>query len=475
MASVLEKKDHNVVMLTLDVTPEAFGEALQRSFRKNANRFMIPGFRKGKAPMSLVTKYYGEGVLYEDAIDFAANPAYKEAVEEHGIEPVSQPEIDILDIGREKGLKFTVTVTVKPEVTLGQYLGVEAEKPEFPVQDTAIEAELKRVQERNSRMIPVEDRPIQDGDTANIDYEGSVDGIPFDGGKGAAYDLKIGSNSFIPGFEEQLIGHAAGESFEIQVTFPEDYSSEELAGQVATFAVTVNSIKVTELPQLDDEFAKDVSEFETLAEYKEDLRKKQEVNAASRSQSIFEENVVQAVAANATVDIPHIMIDREIEQMIEEQRNQMRYQGFELEQYLSYMGQTLDTYKEQMHGAAENRVRTGLVLEKIAETEAIKATEEEIEAEIEKMAKSYSMKAEDIKSRITGDEDNFVTQSIIRRKTVELLVANAVPVEPKPEPAEAVAEATAVPEQTEQNATAEPESAEEIATTLPETDEEAIK
>ncbi|MDW7655576.1 MAG: trigger factor [Bacillota bacterium] len=444
MASVLEKKEDNVVMLTIDVTPEAFGEALQRSFRKNVNRFMIPGFRKGKAPMNLVTKYYGEGVLYEDAIDFAANPAYAAAVEEQGIEPVSQPEIDIVDIGREKGLKFTVTVTVKPEVTLGQYLEVEAVKPEFPVEDAAIEAELKRVQERNSRMIPVEDRPIQDGDTANIDYEGSVDGVPFEGGKGASYDLKIGSNTFIPGFEAQMIGHNSGESFDIQVQFPAEYGNEELAGKEATFAVTINSVKMTELPELDDEFAKDVSEFETLDAYKEDLRKKQETNAVNRANGIFEENVIKAVAANATVDIPHIMVDHEIEQMIEEQRNQMRYQGFELEQYLSYMGQTIDTFKEQMHEPAEDRVRTRLVLEKIAKEEAVAASEEEIEAEIEKMATTYNMKAEDIKSRITDEKDNFVTETIIRRKTVELLVAKAIPVAPPPELAEDPVEAKEV-------------------------------
>jgi trigger factor len=285
-------------------------------------------------------------------------------------------------------------------------------------------------------MIPVEDRPIQDGDTANIDYEGSVDGVPFDGGKGASYDLKIGSNTFIPGFEAQMIGHNSGESFDIQVQFPDDYGNEELAGKEATFAVTINSVKMTELPELDDEFAKDVSEFETLDDYKADLRKKQETNAENRANGIFEENVIKAVAANATVDIPHVMVDHEIEQMVEEQRGQMRYQGFELEQYLSYMGQTIDTYKEQMHEPAEDRVRTRLVLEKIAKEEAVAASEEEIEAEIEKMAAMYNMKAEDIKSRITDEKDNFVSETIIRRKTVELVVAKAIPVAPPPELAE---------------------------------------
>ena len=434
MASVLEKKENNVVTLSVDVTPEAFADALQRSFKKNANQFMIPGFRKGKAPMGLVTKYYGEGVLYEDAIDFAANPAYAEAIKEHGLEPVAQPEIEITEIGREKGLKFTVSVTVKPEVALGEYLGVEAVKPEFPVEDKDVDDELKRIQERNSRMIPVEDRAIQDGDTANIDYEGSIDSVPFDGGKGASYDLKIGSKTFIPGFEEQLIGHNSGESLEIKVTFPESYGSEELAGKEAIFAVTINDVKTAELPELDDEFAKDVSEFETLEEYKESLRKKQEENAANRANGIYEENVIKAVADNAVIDLPHVMIDQEIERMVDEQRNQMRYQGLELEQYLSYMGQTLDTFTEQLHEPAENRVKTRLVLETIAKAENVTASDEEIEEEIEKMAKMYNMTVEDIKSRLPDMKDSFVTETIIQRKTVERLVAQAKPVAPPPEP-----------------------------------------
>jgi trigger factor len=435
MASVLEKKEEHKVVLTIDLSAEVFNEALQRSFKKNANQFMIPGFRKGKAPMALVTKYYGEGVLYEDAIDMAVNPAYAEAIKEHGIEPVSQPELDVLDIGRDKGLKFTVTVTVKPEVTLGQYQGVEAVKPEFPVDDASVEQELKRMQERNSRLIPVEDRPIQDGDTANIDYEGSVDGVPFDGGKGASYDLKIGSKTFIPGFEEQLIGHNNGESFDIDVQFPDDYNNEDLAGKQAVFAVTVNSVKMNELPELDDEFAKDVSEFDTLAEYKESLRKKQEENAAQRANGMFEENVIQAVTANAEVDVPHVMIHQEMDRMYDEQSNQMRYQGFEMEQYLSYMGQTADGFKAQLHEPAEQRIRTRLVLEAIAKAENVTATEEEIAAEIETMATQYGMSAEDLKARLPVDgEDNFVADAVVHRKTVAMLVEKAVPVAPPPEP-----------------------------------------
>jgi trigger factor len=433
MGSVLENKEKNVVQLTIDVEPEVFQDAMQKAFRKNANRFMIPGFRKGKAPMSLVTKYYGEGVLYEDAIDLAANPAYTAAIEEHSIEPVSQPEIDILDIGREKGLKFSVTVTVKPEVTLGDYKGVEAVKPEFPVEDQAVEEELKRIQERNSRMIPVEDRPVQEDDTVNIDYEGFMGDEAFEGGQGSDYDLKIGSKTFIPGFEKQLIGHETGESLTLTVNFPDDYNNDELAGKEATFKVKINSIKVRELPELDDEFAKDVSECDTLEAYKADLRKKLEEDAQKRTDAAFEENVIRAVTEKAQVDIPEVMVEQEVDRMVDEQRNQMLYQGFELEQYLKYMGQTLDQFKEHMADPARERVRTRLVLEAIAKAESVTASEEEVSEEVEKMAKMYNMPVDDLKKRIPEGEDNFVVDAVVHRKAVEMLVKNAVPVAPPPE------------------------------------------
>ena len=380
--------------------------------------------------MSIVTKYYGEGVLYDDAIEFAATPAYAAAIDEHGLEPVVRPEMDILEISRETGMKFTVTITVKPEVELGQYRDVEVIMPEYTVSDEDVEKELLRIQERNSRLIPVEDRAVQEGDTANIDYEGFLNEVPFEGGKGASYDLKIGSNIFIPGFEEQLIGHHAGESFDIDVTCPEDYANEELKGQ-AVFKVTINEIKIRELPVLDDEFAKDVSEFDTLTSTgrvcvpTDGIRPK-------RAEGEFKDNVVKTVVANATVDIPNVMIDQEIDRMAAEQRNQMRYQGIELEQYLEYLGQTLDAFKEQMRETAENRIRTQLVMEAISKKEEIQADPEEIEEEIERMATMYGMKAEDLRERIPVGEDDFVEESVISRKTVELLTASAVKI-PQPE------------------------------------------
>ena len=433
MASVMEKKENNVVVLTIDVSPESFADALQRSFKKNAGRFSVPGFRKGKAPMHIVTKYYGEGVLYDDAIDFAANPAYLAAIAEHGITPVSRPDLDIQSISRDEGMKFTVQVTVKPEVELGQYIGVEAVMPEYPVTDADVERDLSRTQERNARLVPVEGRGIETGDTANIDYEGLKDGVAFEGGTGASYDLKIGSNTFIPGFEDALIGKTAGEEFELPITFPEDYGHAELAGAAVVFNVKVNEVKFREMPVLDDEFAKDVSEFDTLDEYKASIRTKLEENAASRAKGGFEDNVVKAVVANATIDVPAAMIDSEIDQMVNEQSQQMRYQGFELEQYLGYIGQTIETFREQLRDSAETRVRTSLVLEAIAAKEDIQASEEEIDEEIGRMAQLYGMTKEDLKSRIAPGENSFVAESVVRNKTIALLTEKAVQVAPPPE------------------------------------------
>lgn len=428
MASVMEKKENNVVVLTIDVSPEAFADALQRSFKKNAGKFNVPGFRKGKAPMHLVTKYYGEGVLYDDAIDFAANPAYIEAIAEHKLQPVSRPDLDIQSISREEGLKFTIEITVKPEVVLGSYLGVEAQAPAFLVSDEDVDRDLQRVQERNARLVPVEGRAIEDGDTANIDYEGLKAGVPFDGGKGASYDLKIGSGTFIPGFEDALIGKSAGESFELPITFPADYGSADLAGQDVIFKVTVNEVKFREMPVLDDDFAKDVSEFDTLAEYKDSLRKKLEESAENRAKGAFEDNVIKAVVNNATIDVPAVMIERELDSMVDEQNQQMRYQGFELEQYLGYIGQTIADFREQLKESAQVRVRTNLVLEAIAAKEAIEASESDIDEEITRMAALYNMSAEDLKSRLAPGDNSFVVDSVIRNKTVALLTGKAIKV-----------------------------------------------
>lgn len=429
--SSIEKKD-NIVVISLEASAEEFKDAMMKSFNKNKNRFQIPGFRKGKAPYKLVMQYYGEGALYDDAIDFIVNPQYSEAIKEHDLKVVSRPELDIQEIGEDKGMKYTITVTVKPEVELGQYEGVEATYRYVAPTDETVENELKRQQERNGRKVPVEDRAVADGDIVTIDYEGFVDGVAFDGGKDEGYDLTIGSNSFIPGFEEQLIGHNIDEEFPITVTFPEDYHAENLKGKEATFQIKIHAIKVKELPELNDDFAKDVSEFDTLDEYKADILKTQSEQAEKAAKDSFENEVVKVVCENAKVDIPSCMVDTEVDNMIDEQSYRMRAQGIALETYLQYMGQTMDEYKLGLRTMAETRVKTSLVIEACGKAMNIEATDADVEEEAEKIASQYGMKKEDFLARIAGN-DQFIRDSIVGRKTVDALTEKAKKVEPKEE------------------------------------------
>ena len=428
MASLMEKKENNVVVLTIDVSKEDFAAAIQQSFQKNKNRFQIPGFRKGKAPYHMVKQYYGEGVFYDDAIDFAVNPTYAAAVKEHGLKVVSKPDLEILDIGAEKGLKFSITVTVKPEVTLGAYLGVEAPYHFHEASEEDVQKELDRVLERNSRLVPVEDRPAAADDTVTIDYEGFLKGVAFEGGKADGYDLKIGSNSFIPGFEEQLVGHSVDEEFPITVTFPEEYHSEDLKGQEVTFQIKVHAIKTRELPVLDDEFAKDVSEFDTLEEYKADILAKKQEQALAHAVADFQNAVVKAACDNAVVDIPDVMVDAEVDQLADEQATRMKYQGIELEQYLQYVGQTMEDFRAGLVPVAKVRVKSNLVIEAIAKAEKIEVTDEDVDAEAEKMAAQYNMKKEELLSRLGGN-DGFIRDSIAAQKAVDLITEAAVKVD----------------------------------------------
>ncbi len=430
--SSVEKKDNNIVVISLEASAEEFKAALQKSFNKNKNRFQIPGFRKGKAPFNLVKQYYGEGVLYDDAIDFVVNPAYTEAIKEHNLEVVSRPELDIQEIGEDKGIKYTISVTVKPEVELGKYEGVEAAYSYTAPTDETVEAELKRLQDRNGRMVPVEGRAVEDGDTVTIDYEGFVDGVAFEGGKAEGHDLKIGSNSFIPGFEDQLIGHNIDEEFPITVTFPEDYHAENLKGKEATFQIKLHAIKVKELPELDDDFAKDVSEFDTLDEYKADILKTQTEQAEKAAKDRFENEVVKVVCENAKVDIPECMVETEIDSMIDEQNYRMRSQGLDLNMYLQYMGQTMEEYRKGIRTMAETRVKSSLVLEACAKAMNIEATDADVEEEAEKLAAQYGMKKDDFMARIK-DNDSFLRESIVGRKTVDALAEKAIKTEPKEE------------------------------------------
>lgn len=432
MASNIERKEHNIVEFTIEFSADDFNAAMNRAFKKNAGRFSIPGFRKGKAPIGMVKRYYGEGVLYDDAIDDIVNPAYSEAVEEHKIDPVSRPELDILEIGSDKGLKVKIQVTVKPDVQLGEYKGVEAVRPVVNITDEQVEQELKRVQERNSRMVPVDDRAVQDGDTANINYEGLKDGVPFEGGTAEDHDLVIGSGSFIPGFEDQIIGHDPGDEFDVELSFPEEYHAEELAGQPVVFKVRLNSIKVKEVPELDDEFAKDVSEFDTLAEYKESLREDLKKNADHAADHEFEGNCLKVAAANASIDLPEVMIENEIDQIVKNQEDQMRGMGFGLEQYLGYLGQSMDDFRATLRDDAESRVRVSLTLEAIAAAEGIEVTEEDRNEELDRMAEQYGLERSRLE-QIFGAQSDLMDGDIKMRKAANLVKDNAVAIDPPAE------------------------------------------
>lgn len=435
MASTIEKKEHSQVVITFDASKEAWNEALKKSYGKNKNRFQIPGFRKGKVPYQLVCQYYGEGVLYEDAINELANSEYPEAVKEHDLKVVSRPELDVTEIN-DDGIKYTITVYVKPEFELGQYEGVEVPYKDQVVTDEDVDAEIERMRKRNASLEEVEDRPAQEGDTVTIDYEGFKDGVAFEGGKGEGYNLKLGSKSFIPGFEEQVAGHSTGEEFTIEVKFPEDYHAEDLKGADATFNVKIHAIKNEVVPELDDEFAKDVSEFDTLDELKADIRAKQQEKADKDNKAAFENETVRAVCDNCEIDIPDSMIQNEVEQMADDQAARMSNQGIALDMYLQYVGQSMEDFKKSLEPMARVRVKSSLVIEKITEKIDPEVTEEDYNEELTSIANSYKIDVEEVKKSI-GEDSAFLKDSIRARKTVEYLASKAIKVEPKePEAAE---------------------------------------
>ena len=429
MASTIEKKEHSQVVISLEANKEEWNAALKKSYNKNKNRFQVPGFRKGKVPYQLVCQYYGEGVLFEDAMNEIANEQYPEAVKEHDLKVVSRPEMDVQDINDE-GIKYTVTVYVKPEFELGQYEGVEVPFKDKVVTDEDVDAEIERMRKRNASLEEVEDRPAQEGDTVTIDYEGFKDGVAFEGGKGEGYNLKLGSKSFIPGFEEQVAGHSTGENFAIEVKFPEDYHAEDLKGADATFNVTIHAIKTEVVPELDDEFAKDVSEFDTLDELKADVRAKQQERADKDNKAGFENETVRAVCDNCEIDIPQSMIDNEVEQMAQDQAARMSNQGIALDMYLQYVGQSMDDFKKSLEPMARVRVKSSLVIEKITEKIDPDVTDEDYNEELTTIANSYKMDLEEVKKSI-GEDSGFIKDSIRARKTVEYLASKAVKVEPK--------------------------------------------
>lgn len=421
----LENIEKNVVQLEIEVDAAKFEEGMKKSFAKNAKSFNIPGFRKGKAPRNVVERYYGEQVLYEDAINYVCPEAFDEAVESNDVHPVDKPEIDIKQIGNGQNLIFTAKVTVKPEVVLGQYKGVEVEKVEAKITDEDLENELKKVAEKNSRLITVEDRGILKGDTAIIDFEGFIDGEAFNGGSGTDFNLVIGSGQFIPGFEDQLIGAKAGDDVEVNVTFPENYNAAELAGKAAMFKVKVKEIKIKELPEIDDEFAKDISEFETLDAYKEDLRNKLMESAEHKAEHENEDNVINKVVDNATIDIPKVMIEKNTDNIIYDFDMRLRYQGMDLENYLKIMGMDVQTFRGQFADRSEKQVKSQLVLEKISKDENIEASEEEISQEIKKLAENYQQNEEDFKKHLSADDIEYIKGNVIVKKTIDFLVENA--------------------------------------------------
>lgn len=426
MDFVLKNKENNKVTFHIEVTPEEFEEAVQSAYLKNRHRFTIPGFRKGKAPRKIIELNYGEGIFYEDALNSILPKAYEEAIEKLNIEPVDNPEIDIEELEKGKTVVISVDVTVKPEVKLGDYKNIEVEKVEYNVTDEDVEKELKTIQEMNARIIDASDRETKEGDILTIDFKGFVDGEEFEGGTAENQTLELGSNTFIPGFEEQLIGKKKGDTVEVKVTFPEDYFEESLKGKDATFEVTIHDVKEKELPELDDEFAKDVSEFDTLEEYKKDIREKLEKNAKDREKIDFENKVIEKVVDNAEVDIPETMIEHQIEHEMQEFSYRLTMQGFDLDRYLELTGNKLEDLKEQFRPIAEKRVKTDLVLEAIGKVEKIEVTEEDIDKELDKIAKSYKQEnTEQFKENMKKGDLSFLESGIIRDKVIDLLINNA--------------------------------------------------
>ncbi len=422
MSVTVETLEKNMAKLTITVAADEIEKAMQAAFLKNKGKYSVPGFRKGKVSRTVLERMYGKGLFYEDAVNSVMPEAYAAAVEESGLDIVSEPEIGFVETDPEKDLVFTATVAVKPEVVLGQYKGLEVPKADLSVTEEEVLAIIKREQEKNAVNVNVEGRAVQADDVATIDFEGFVDGVAFEGGKGTDYPLTIGSNTFIPGFEDQIIGHEIGAEFDVNVTFPETYQAEELQGKAAVFKVTVKKIEEKQLPELDDEFAAEVSEFETLAEYKAHVEKAEAERKEVAAERAKEDTVVNMAIENAQMDIPEAMVNTEANNMIREFANNLAQQGLQLEQYLQYFGQTEDGMREQMKPNALKRIQSRLVLEAIAKAEAFEITEEEIDAEVAKLAEQYQMEADKVKGMVNID---YIKEDLAYNKASKLLVDEA--------------------------------------------------
>jgi trigger factor len=426
MSLQVEKLEGNMAKLTIEASTEDFEAAIEKAYQKNKNKLSVPGFRKGKVPRKMIEQMYGKEIFFEDAANFVIPSAYAKAVDECTEEIVSQPTIDVVQMEAGKPFIFTAEVALKPEVTLGKYKGVEVEKVDTTVTDEEVDAAIDQERENNARTITVEDRAVKDGDMTVLDFEGFVDGVAFEGGKGENYPLTIGSNTFIPGFEDQLIGAELNKEVDVNVTFPEDYQQESLAGKPALFKCTVKEIKEKELPELDDEFASEVSEFETLAEYKEDVKKNLVSKKEKDAKNEKEDKVIEAIIADAKMDIPEAMLTTQQRQMADDFAQRIQMQGISIDQYFQFTGLTKEAFLEQLKPQAEKRIKTRLVLEAVAKAENIEASEEEYNDELKVMAETYQMEVEKITEMIGEFEEKSIKEDICIKKAAEFVSDNAV-------------------------------------------------
>lgn len=426
MSLQVEKLEKSMAKLTIEVSAEEFEKAVDTVYKRQRNRIQIPGFRKGKAPRKMIENMYGAGIFYEDAANAIIPDAYEKAYEECGEEITSSPEIDVVQIESGKPFIFTAVVALKPEVKLGDYKGVEIDKFSAEVTEEEVNAEIDRERDNSARMVSVEDRPVQDGDMTELDFEGFVDGVAFEGGKGENYPLTIGSGAFIPGFEEQLIGAELNKEVEVNVTFPEDYNAEHLAGKDAVFKCTVKEIKAKELPELDDEFASEVSEYDTLEEYKANVRKGLEEKKAKQAKEEKEDAAMAAVVENAEIEIPEAMLTTEQRQMYDQFAQRITMQGIQMEQYMQMTGSTKEGMLEQLKPQAERKIKSRLCMEAVAKAENITASEEEYEEEMKVMADAYQIKADKVKEMMGEKEKKSIMADIAVRKAIEFVAENAV-------------------------------------------------
>ena len=433
MSVQVENLEKNMVKLTIEVSADELEKALQAAYLKEKHRISLPGFRKGKVPRAMIEKMYGPEIFFEDAANMLITQEYPKAVEESGADVVSRPEIDVTQIEKGKPFIFTAEVAVRPEVTLGEYKGVTVTKVDNAVTEEELNEEIDRERKSNARTITVEDRAIAEGDTAVIDFEGFADGVAFEGGKGENHSLVIGSHSFIPGFEEQLIGKNTGDEFDVNVTFPEEYHAQELAGKPAVFKVKVNEVKAEELPELDDEFAQDVSEFDTLAEYKESVEKKLVERKEAEGKRAQENEAIDIIVEASQMEIPDVMIENQVQSMMEDFANRISQSGLSMEQYMQFSGTSVEQMTEQMKPEALKRIQSTLVLEEIAKKEGIEVSEEDVDAELEKMAGMYGMKAEQLKEYMGESERESMEMEISIQKAIELIMEHAQVKEADPE------------------------------------------